>query len=47
MAQREVARDAPSHGETHDVRLIGAEVIEYPHEIGREGGELERAFVIF
>jgi hypothetical protein len=46
MPEREVARDPAAHGEAHQVRLFGAEMIEHPREIARERGELEWTFVV-
>ena len=46
MPEREVARDAPAHGQAYHVRFVSAELIEHPQKIGRERRKLERSFVV-
>src|SRR5205085_11494366 len=46
VMEREVARDAPAHRKSRDVRLTHAEVIEHAQEVGAKHREIERALVV-
>src|SRR5688572_4811884 len=46
MAQGEVARDAPAHGQPDEMRLLRLEVVEDPQQILGERGEIQGPGVV-